>query len=185
MKKIVIVLVILGVIIALYVQHGIAGPMLHRYIERLNNATSEEKRFYALGPAAKVYFNNGNKEEAKKLAEELKSLLEKYRGNPEYGSAIQDVNIILGRIAISEGRTDEARECLIKAAEGPATSVMKTFGPNMSLAKDLLEKGERDVVLQYFELCRKFWKLHPETLDEWAQQVKNGEIPDFGANLIY
>jgi hypothetical protein len=28
----------------------------------------------------------------------------------------------------------------------------------MSLAKELLENGQREPVLQYFELCRKFWK---------------------------
>jgi hypothetical protein len=62
---------------------------------------------------------------------------------------------------------------------------MNSFGPNMSLAKDLLEKGEREVVLEYFELCRKFWKLHTGRLDDWSRDVKAGRIPDFGANLVY
>jgi hypothetical protein len=55
----------------------------------------------------------------------------------------------------------------------------------MSLAKDLLEKGERAVVLEYFELCRKFWAGHASTLDQWAKEVKDGQIPNFGANLVY
>lgn len=62
---------------------------------------------------------------------------------------------------------------------------MDTFGPNMSLAKDLLEKGERDTVLQYFELCRRFWKMDHGQLDEWTRQVKAGKVPRFGANLVY
>ena len=57
------------------------------------------------------------------------------------------------------------------------------YGPNMSLAKDLLEKGERQVVLDYFALCRRFWNYG--RLDDWSQQVKEGKIPDFGANLVY
>jgi hypothetical protein len=55
----------------------------------------------------------------------------------------------------------------------------------MSLAKDLLEKGERDMVLQCFELCRKFWNMDYGKLDEWSKEVKVGEIPNFGANLVY
>jgi hypothetical protein len=55
----------------------------------------------------------------------------------------------------------------------------------MSLAKDLLEKGERNVVLEHFELCRKFWKMDRGRLDQWSQDVKAGKIPDFGANLVY
>ena len=62
---------------------------------------------------------------------------------------------------------------------------MNSFGPNMSLALDLLEKGERDAVLEHFMRCRKFWKFHPEKLDEWMQEVMAGKIPDFGANLMY
>jgi hypothetical protein len=55
----------------------------------------------------------------------------------------------------------------------------------MSLAKDLLEQGEEEVVLEYFELCRAFWEMHRGRLDEWTSTVKNGSIPDFGANLVY
>ena len=62
---------------------------------------------------------------------------------------------------------------------------MDSFGPNMSLAKDLLDKGEREVVLQYFALCGKFWTLGQSKLDEWTAAVKSGTAPNFGANLLY
>jgi hypothetical protein len=62
---------------------------------------------------------------------------------------------------------------------------MDTFGPNMSLAKDLVEKGERDSVLAYFELCRKFWEKDEGRLDQWSRDVKSGKVPDFGGNLSY
>jgi hypothetical protein len=56
-------------------------------------------------------------------------------------------------------------------------------GPNMGLAKDLLEKGEKQVVLDYFELCRKLWSNGGAQLDQWSQQVKDGKIPNFGGSL--
>jgi hypothetical protein len=62
---------------------------------------------------------------------------------------------------------------------------MNSFGPNVSLAKDLLEKGERDAVIQYLELCRKFWKMDNGRLDQWIKEIKAGKVPQFGANLVY
>lgn len=62
---------------------------------------------------------------------------------------------------------------------------MDSFGPNMTLAKDLLEKGEKKVVLDYFELCRKFWEARFSKLDAWKSDVEAGRMPDFGANLDY
>jgi len=53
----------------------------------------------------------------------------------------------------------------------------------MILAKELLEKGKRDVVLEYFELCSEFWKSDRGQLGKWTATVQKGRIPDFGANL--
>lgn len=54
------------------------------------------------------------------------TLLPGFRQNQEYGNAVHDANLTLGRIAVREGR-----------------------------------------------------------LDEWNQQVKEGKIPDFVANLVH
>jgi len=62
---------------------------------------------------------------------------------------------------------------------------MNSFGPNMSLAKDVLEKGERKAVLEYFELCSKFWTMDHGQLEHWKVEVKAGGIPNFGVNLVY
>jgi len=59
------------------------------------------------------------------------------------------------------------------------------FSPNVSLAKDLIEKGERDTVVEYFEACRKFWRMDRGRLDDWIALVKGGETPYFGGNLRY
>jgi hypothetical protein len=153
--------------------------------DELRTAGSEEERFYALNDAAKEGFVLGKNEEARKHAEELLTLLPKYKGNWNYGNAIQDGNLVLGRIAVVEGHLDDAKQFLIKAGNSPGSPQMNSFGPNMSLAKDLLEKGETDAVLEYFELCRKFWKMEDGKLDQWSREVKGGKIPDFGANLVY
>lgn len=51
----------------------------------------------------------------------------------------------------------------------------------MSLAKDLLNLGERDTVLEFFTLCRSFWKQPLAKLDDWTAMVKGlGGIPECG-----
>jgi hypothetical protein len=162
-----------------------AQDRLQAAIQKLTRASSDEEKFYALDSAAKESFNAGNIQDAGKYANELLKLAPEFKGNWNYGNAIQDGNLVLGRIALHEGRTQEARQYLLAAGGSPGSPTMDSFGPNMSLAKDLLEKGQRDVVLQYFELCRKFWSMDYGKLDEWSNEVKAGKIPDFGANLVY
>jgi predicted Zn-dependent protease len=115
----------------------------------LANAKTPQKRFYALNDAAKQSFVVGNAEDARKYAQELMALLPKSPGDWNYGNAVQDANLVLGRIAVKEGRVDEAKQYLLAAGNSPGSPQMNSFGPNVSLAKDLLEKGERDAVIQY------------------------------------
>ena len=162
-----------------------AQQRLERAMKRLAAVNTTQERFYALNDAAKESFVVGNVEDAQKYAHELMTLLPKFQENWNYGNAVQDANLVLGRIAVREGRVDDAKRYLIEAGKSPGSPQMNSFGPNMSLAKDLLEKGEPEIVLEYFELCRKFWDLRFQQLDKWSQQVKDGKIPDFGANLVY
>jgi tetratricopeptide (TPR) repeat protein len=96
---------------------------------------------------------------------------------------VHHAQIILGRIALIEGNLAEAKNRLLLAGQTSGSPALKGFGPNMSLAKELLEKGERETVLKYFEECGNFWK--DAKLDQWTAKVKAGDMPQFGANLSY
>lgn len=158
---------------------------LDKALKTLATTSREEEKFYALNDAAKESFEVGKIEEARKYAKDLLTLSEKFPNDWNYGNAIQDGNLVLGRIALKDGRTEEAKQFLLKAGKSPGSPQMDSFGPNMSLARDLVEKGERDVVLEYFQLCGVFWKMGHEQLDQWTKDVKAGKTPDFGANLVY
>ena len=151
----------------------------------LSVAKNEMERFWALGHAAKNAFNAGGKADAKKYAEELARLAPQFKTDWNYGNTIQDANLVLGRLALAEGNFKEAKKRLLDSARSKGSPPMNSFGPNMSLAKDLLAKGEKDTVLAYFELCGKFWTMGADRLKQWAEEVKNGATPDFGANLVY
>lgn len=100
-----------------------------------------------------------------------------------YGNAIFDGHIVLGLLALRHDDVTTAGHELLEAGKTPGSPNLNSFGPDMSLAEELLKKGEKDTVLQYFELCRKFWKMGAERLDSWSAAVRQGQIPAFGPNL--
>jgi len=148
-------------------------------------ATNDLERFYPLCDAAKDSFDIGAYTNAENYAKELLVLAPKFTSNWNYGNAIHDGNMVLGRIALKEGRIDDAKARLLAAANTTGSPTLNSFGPNVSLAKDLLEKGETDTALEYFNCCRKFWRGDFGKLDQWTKDIKEGRAPDFGANLVY
>jgi hypothetical protein len=164
---------------------GWAQQEYQRAMNDLKKAQTEEKRFYALDAAAKDAFDTGQIKAARNYAGELMALIPKYTNDWNYGNAVQDANLVLGRIAVREGKIAEAKKFLAASGKSNGSPQMNSFGPNMSLALDLLKNGERDAVLMHFMRCRKFWKKDFGKLDLWMSEVMAGKTPDFGANLIY
>jgi hypothetical protein len=85
---------------------------------------------------------------------------------------------VLGRIALSKGDLKSAAQYLIRSGGTPGSPQLDTFGPDMRLARKLIQHGEKDAVLQYLDLCRKFWREGGATLDDWTNAIKNGKISD-------
>jgi len=73
----------------------------------------------------------------------------------------------------------------MKAGKTPGSPQINSFGSNMSLANDLLEMGEKETVIQYFEYCKKFWKSEDGRLDSWISAIRGGGKPYFGSNLHF
>lgn len=101
------------------------------------------------------------------------------------GDAIHQGNIVLGRLALGNGDVGEARRYLLLAGKTPGSTSLASQGPNMALARDLLERGESATVLQYLEECGAFWTGNRGKLAEWMALIRAGLKPDFGANVTY
>jgi hypothetical protein len=101
------------------------------------------------------------------------------------GDAIHQGNIVLGRLALRRGDLEAAKRYLLSAAKTPGSPTLESLGPNMGLAKDLLEKGESGTVLQYLNDCGSFWKGSRGKLAEWTALIRAGLKPDFGTNVGY
>ena len=151
-------------------------------LEKAYDLSGESGRDLLLVDLGKAAFAADQLDKARRFAE---LMLQDTKAGRNYGNRVHQGNLMMGRIALREGKIEEAKSRLIAAGMTPGSPVLRSFGPNMMLARALLEIGQREIVLEYFELCSKFWKLHRGRLDEWGELAAAGRMPDFRANLLY
>ena len=143
-------------------------------------------RFYELSAKIRNAYQTEEYDETKILAFEYLNAASQNKGDWNYGNAIHVANIFLGLVALRESEIVKAKDCLIEAGNSPGSPQLNSFGPNMTLAKELLEIGEKDIVLRYLDLCKNFWKWYlRRPMAKWRKEINRGNIPEFGANLIY
>jgi thioredoxin-like negative regulator of GroEL len=162
-------------------REDMAAKALEEY-ELAYELSTEMCRGYLLEDLAKVAIDAGELEKAEEYAWKM---LNSDAQGWNSGNNVYHGNNILGRLALREGDIKSAKEYLIAAGKTSGSPQLDSFGPNMTLAKELLEKGERDSVLKFFDLCSNFWEMDRGRLEEWAKIVEQGGIPDFGANMNY
>jgi tetratricopeptide (TPR) repeat protein len=95
-------------------------------------------------------------------------------------SAPQRANTILGRVALRSGDVASAKQYLLDSSKSEAANDISLSGPSMSLAKELLEKGERETVLQYLDNCLTLWPRGENVLQVWIADIRKGKTPNFG-----
>jgi hypothetical protein len=93
------------------------------------------------------------------------------------GNLIHHGHITLGRLALLAGEVDAAEEHLRLAGSTHGSPQLDSFGPDFRLANELLAMGRTEVVLEYLDLCRRFWKLGHGALDGWSAQIRAGRRP--------
>jgi tetratricopeptide (TPR) repeat protein len=153
-------------------------------LERTYELTEGKKeKQLLLSELCKAAFAAGDYKKAVSYANQALQAVDDLQQDNIHGDALHNGHLILGRIAIMNGQITRAKQHLIEAGKTPGSPALDSFGPNMSLAKELLEAGESEVVLDYFHLCEEFWKYGEKRLATWTEVVKEGGIPDFGSSL--
>ena len=153
-------------------------------------STAQEPRgpaadFYEATKAAPAAFKAGDMSKAALLSHNLLKQAELWKNDWNYGNAIHVANLVLGRIALANKDHEKAAMFLLAAGTTPGSPQLNSFGPNMLLASEMLKKGETQAVLEYFDLCAKFWDKKHSSLAKWKADVESGNVPDFGPNLRY
>ena len=156
-----------------------ASRSLEKYERALSLADNEFNEAGLLGSVANASFEAGKLVRAKAIASHL---LDKYghdKDSVPYDDAVFEGNQVLGRVALREGNIARAKRHLLASARISGSPVLSSFGPDMTLAKELLEKGQKTVVLEYLHLCATFWNKAAR-LKDWEDDIGKGRMPDFG-----
>lgn len=162
-----------------------AATKLAQAPERLKAATTPYDRWLALADASMWAVHQNRLDEAAAHGTELLQDAGKYPKDWNFGNALHKGNLILGRVALRRGEMGEAKRRLLAAGRTPGSPQLDSFGPNMTLAEELLQRGEKEVVLEYFDLCAQFWKMDNGLLSAWRMMIRNDRAPNFGAHLLH
>ena len=152
----------------------------------------DDRQLFKIGKEAITAFNNKEITKANSLIKQgdeihassklLRTLTVDFNDSYNY---INSSNTIKGRIALKDGKLELAKEYLLASASISSTPTLNNFGPNMSLAQDLLQIGETKIVDEYLDKCKLFWEDDRGQVSKWKKQIQVGEMPAFGANLWY
>jgi len=82
---------------------------------------------------------------------------------------------VLGLVALQLGNLDEAASELLEAGQTRGSPGLRSFGPEFDLADALLQRGRTEVVIEFLELCTRFWKK--PILRRWIERIQAGERP--------
>ncbi len=84
---------------------------------------------------------------------------------------------VLGRLALAQGNAAQAKEHLLASVKPPAQFKNPTAQPNMTLAQEILDAGDKDTVVQFLEASRPVWPFDQGRIDHMINFVKRAVPP--------
>ena len=91
------------------------------------------------------------------------------------GDMPHQINIARGWLALREGKEQAAIVFLMKSTKTKGSPVLGSFGPDMTLIRNLYQRGYRDEVLQYLRLSQAFWDTERanEYVEIWKKMISH------------
>ncbi|HYR92269.1 MAG TPA: hypothetical protein VE422_49955 [Terriglobia bacterium] len=160
-----------------YPTDNTAAKALEAYKRVLGLTRSTEARKALAGDMAQSAFKVGNFTGASELAK-----MDLTNSDP---GLVQRANTLLGRVALRSDDLASAERYLLDSARVETPKYGFVFSPPMVLAKELLERGRPDVVLQYLENCLTIWPGGEKTLQIWMDDIKANRKPNFGGSSTF
>jgi hypothetical protein len=101
------------------------------------------------------------------------------RDNPGSGDAIYAGNLILAQAALDNNDVESAKRHLLDAAATPGAKRIEQSGLDTSVMRVLLDRGEKDAVLEYLQRGRTLWPQGAQTIGRWENAIRAGRRPNF------
>ena len=140
---------------------------------------SQSDQMYLLRGQTESAFWDGKMDEAESKARELLALAARNTNDPKYGNAIFFANLSLGHVMLRRGEKRQAAGYLLAASNAPPTDDLRYGYIDMTLARQLVDLGEREAVAQFLDRCAEF-NYRGKEMAEWAAQIRIGINPDLG-----
>jgi tetratricopeptide (TPR) repeat protein len=154
-----------------------ARDALRDFERALSLAADDKERFPLLARTADAAYEAGEPTLAVGYADAAIALAPERgdeRHRPDY---VQRAHVIRGLVLLDAddlaGAADELHAA--GAQGGPHAPVMRSFGPDLQLARRLLARGESAPVLAYLAQCAAFW--NPTRVAKWIAEINRGGIP--------
>jgi hypothetical protein len=159
-----------------------AQRVLEAYVAALPAEKRREARLYTDEVdqmLAKAAWAAGDRADARERAEKVLASLRDRKRDWDFGNLLHEMHILLGRVALEEGDLEKADVHLLRAAATPGSPQLDSFGPDWTLASDLLERGRREAVSAYVLRVEKFWESGRDQIAEWKRVLAAGGTPQF------
>ncbi len=115
---------------------------------------------------------------AENKARELLALGQQHTNGPESNNAIFHASLVLGQCALQRHDKRQAAQHLLAASAVSPTDLLR-YGPvDMTLARQLVDWGEREAVAQYLERFASINQARGNEMKQWAAQLRQGLNPD-------
>jgi tetratricopeptide (TPR) repeat protein len=147
---------------------GVTGEFVQRDLQA--------SRFYHLTRMPAVAFEAGKLDQAITAAEELLTLSQEFKDDPNFGNAVNQAHTVLGRVALKMGDTPGAINQLnLSAIENtnPQTLFVES---SLDLARDLLKAGKTDHVVDYLDQFERLFGCGNESAFQLRYESQHGEL---------
>jgi hypothetical protein len=101
------------------------------------------------------------------------------RENPNSGDATYAGNLILAQVALDQNDIGNAKRYLMQAASTSGTRRIEQNGLDVSVARVLFDRGEKDAVLEYLQRGRVLWPQGSQIITRWEAAIRAGRRPNF------
>jgi hypothetical protein len=146
-------------------------------LQRAETLANADDRFDLLGDLSTFAFDAGRLDDARRYADELLAGIGTHERSWNTGNLIHDAHTTLGRVALRAGDVTAAKTHLLAAGKTPGSPQLNSFGPDFSLAAELLATGERTTVDTYLAEVGAFWETGTAQITNWRAQLARGETP--------
>ena len=153
------------------------------YLSEKHEFFENTEKLFGLAFNAEFALDNGFPVTAKMYGEIMRQILSRYETRLEYFSRRwgesdrHALYMTLGRISMLDNDVESAELYLLKAGKTGCPRPLSAEGPDMRLANQLIETGNKQTVIEYLEGIKRCWQEKDNT-SLWVTKFESGTLPD-------